>query len=119
MHPETVLTARREVAEIHVEEMLEKYIVALVGATRKLRTLNPQWEDFLIAGASPRASIALLRAASASAYIRGRDHVIPEDIIEIAPDVIRHRLILGYAARAANVSRDEIIQYIIEEIPIP
>ena len=119
LHPETVLTARREVAEIHVEEMLEKYIVALVGATRKLRMLNPQWEDFLIAGASPRASIALLRAASATAYIRGRDHVIPEDIIEIAPDVIRHRLILGYAARAANVSRDEIIQYIIEEIPIP
>ena len=119
LHPETVLTARREVAEIHVEEILEKYIVALVGATRKLETLNPPWEDFLVTGASPRASIALLRAASATAYIRGRDHVIPEDIIEIAPDVIRHRLILGYAARAANVSRDEIIQYIIEEIPIP
>lgn len=119
LHPETVLTARREVAEIHVEEILEKYIVALVGATRKLGTLNPQWEDFLVAGASPRASIALLRAASATAYIRGRDHVIPEDIIEIAPDVIRHRLILGHAARAANVSQDEIIQYIIEEIPIP
>ena len=119
LHPETVLTARREVAEIHVAEMLEKYIVALVGATRKLGTLNPQWEDFLIAGASPRASIALLRAASATAYIRGRDHVIPEDIIEIAPDVIRHRLILGYAARAADVSRDEIIQYIINETPIP
>ena len=119
LHPETVLAARREVAEIHVEEMLEKYIVSLVGATRDLTTLNPEWDDFLIAGASPRASIALLRAASATAYIRGREHVIPEDIIEIAPDVIRHRLILGYAARAANISRDEIIQHIIEQIPIP
>jgi MoxR-like ATPase len=119
LHPETVLTARREVAEIHVEEMLEKYIVTLVGATRHLSDLNPDWEDFLIAGASPRASIALLRAASATAYLRGRDHVIPEDIIEIAPDVIRHRLILGYAARAANVSRDDIIKYILEQIPIP
>ncbi|MCK5359784.1 MAG: MoxR family ATPase, partial [Gammaproteobacteria bacterium] len=119
LHPETVLTARREVAEIHVEEMLEKYIVSLVGATRNLSDLNPDWHDFLIAGASPRASIALLRAASATAYLRGRDHVIPEDIIEIAPDVIRHRLILGYAARAANVSRDDIIKYIIEQTPIP
>jgi MoxR-like ATPase len=119
LHPETVLTARREVAEIHVEEMLEKYIVALIGATRNLSELNSDWHDFLIAGASPRASIALLRAASATAYLRGRDHVIPEDIIEIAPDVIRHRLILGYAARAANISRDDIIKFIIEQVPIP
>ncbi|GMT41315.1 MAG: MoxR-like ATPase in aerotolerance operon [bacterium] len=119
LYPETVLAARREVAEIHVEEILEKYIVALAGATRNLYDLNSDWKDFLIAGASPRASIALLRAASATAYLRGREYVIPEDIIEIAPDVIRHRLILGYAARAANVSRDDIIEYILEQIPIP
>ena len=119
LHPQTVLTARREVAEIHVEEMLEKYIVSLAGATRNLSDLNPDWHDFLVAGASPRASIALLRAASAIAYLRGRDHVIPEDIIEIAPDVIRHRLILGYAARAANVNRDDIIKHIIDLVPIP
>lgn len=119
LHPQTVLAARREVAEIHVEEMLEKYIIALVGATRNLGELNPDWDDFLIAGASPRASIALLRAASAAAYIHGRDHVIPEDIIDIAPNVIRHRLILGYAARAENISRDDIILHIIEQVPIP
>ena len=117
--PDTVLAARREVADIHVDEMLEKYIVALVGATRNLTSINSDWDDFLIAGALPRASIALLRAASATAYLRGRDHVIPEDIIEIAPDVIRHRLILGYAARAANISRDNIIEHILEQIPIP
>lgn len=119
LQPQTVLAARREVAEVHVEEMLEKYIIALVGATRNLGELNPDWDDFLIAGASPRASIALLRAASAAAYIHGRDHVIPEDIIDIAPDVIRHRLILGYAARAENISRDDIILHIIEQVPIP
>ena len=119
LQPDTVLTARREVAEIHVDEMLEKYIVAMVGITRSLDKLNPDWEDFLLAGASPRASIGLLRAASAIAYLRGRDHVIPEDIIEIAPDVLRHRLILGYAARAANISCDDIIQEIIAQVPIP
>jgi len=119
LHPETVLAARREVAEIHVDEMLEKYIVAMVGITRNLGELNPDWNDFLLAGASPRASIGLLRAASAIAYLRERDHVIPEDIIEIAPDVLRHRLILGYAARAANISCDDIIREIIAQVPIP
>ena len=91
----------------------------MVGITRNLGELKPDWEDFLLAGASPRASIGLLRAASAIAYLRERDHVIPEDIIEIAADVLRHRLILGYAARAANISCDDIIQEIIAQVPIP
>ncbi len=119
LHPDTVLTARREIAEIHIEEMLEKYIVTLVGATRNLGAIDPGWTDFLLAGASPRASIALLRAASAMAYLQGREYVIPEDIIDIAPDVIRHRLILGYAARSADVSSDEIINRILEVTPVP
>jgi MoxR-like ATPase len=119
LQPETVLTARREVAEIHVEDMLERYIVALVGATRQLEELNPEWQDYLVAGASPRASIALLRAASALAYLRGREHVIPEDIMEMAPDVLRHRLILGYTARAAGVTQNDIIDSLLELIPVP
>jgi MoxR-like ATPase len=117
--PETVLAARHEVAEIHVEEMLERYIVALTGATRNLGELESSWSEHLIAGASPRASIALLRASSALAYLRGRSHVIPEDIIEIAPDVLRHRIILGYAARAEKTSCDDIIQRILEKVPVP
>jgi MoxR-like ATPase len=119
LHPDTVIKARREVAEIHVAEMLERYIVDLVATTRDLGTLNPDWADYLIAGASPRASIALLRASSALAYIRGRDHVIPEDIIDIAPDVLRHRLVMGYAARAAEVSCDDIVRHIIDTVPVP
>jgi MoxR-like ATPase len=119
LHPQTVLAARREIAETHIEEMLEKYIVALVGATRNLGGIDQGWKDYLLAGASPRASIALLRAASAMAYLQGRDYVIPEDIIDIAPDVIRHRLILGYAARSADVGSDEIINRILEVTPVP
>ncbi|MGD8514712.1 MAG: MoxR family ATPase [Granulosicoccaceae bacterium] len=119
LHPETVLAARREVAEVHVEEMLERYIVALVAATRELGQLDEKRGDYLLAGASPRASIALLRAASAHAYLHGRDYVIPEDIIEMAPDVLRHRLVLGYAGRAAEVSADDIIQFVLEHIPVP
>lgn len=117
--PETALAARREVADIHVDAMLEKYIVSIITATRSLGDWHSDWSDILIAGASPRASIALLRASSALAYINGRDHVIPEDILEVAPDVLRHRLVLDYSALAANISADDIIQHLLSEIPIP
>ena len=117
--PETALAARREVADIYVDTMIEKYIVSIITATRSLGDWHNDWSDILIAGASPRASLALLRASSALAYINGRDHVIPEDIIEVAPDVLRHRLVLDYSALAANISADDIIQHLISEIPIP
>ena len=117
--PETVLSARREVAEIYVDEQLERYIIDIVASTRHLENIAPEWKDYLIAGASPRASIALLRSSSALAYLAKRDHVIPDDIIEIAPDVLRHRIIPGYAARAANISKDDIIQRVLEQIPVP
>ena len=119
IQPETVLAARHEVAEVHVEEVLEKYIVKLVGMTRHLGEIKEGWDDFLRAGASPRASIALLRASSALAYINDRDYVIPEDIIEVAPDVLRHRLSLGHAARAAGVNADEIIQQVLAKVAVP
>ena len=117
--PETVLAARREVAEIHVEELLERYIVSLVTATRQLGQWNSEWADYLLAGASPRASIALLRAASALAYLQGRDYVTPEDIQDMAPDVLRHRLILDYAGRAAETSTDDIIRHLLDKILVP
>lgn len=119
LQPATVLAARREVAEVHVEALLERYIVELVGCTREPERVDPQWAGFLQAGASPRASIALLRAASAMAYLQGRDYVIPEDIIAVAPDVLRHRLVLDYAARAAGVDADAIIRRILDFVPIP
>lgn len=117
--PETILSARREIAEIYVDEMLEKYIVSIVTATRHLGEWNSDWENYLLVGASPRASIALLRAASAIAYIDGRDHVIPEDILQIAPDILRHRLVMDYAGLAAKITIDQIIDYLLSEIPIP
>jgi MoxR-like ATPase len=104
---------------MHVEEMLERYIVALVTATRRLEAIDASWRDYLIAGASPRASIALLRAASALAYLRGRDYVIPEDIMEMVPDVLRHRIVTGYAARADKVTPDHILRRILEHVPVP
>jgi len=72
-----------------------------------------------LAGASPRASIALLRASSALAYIQGREFVIPEDIVAMAPDVLRHRLMLNHSARAAGIDADMIVQKIIDVVPVP
>ncbi len=119
LKPATVLQARREVAGIHVEEMLERYIVSLVAATRNLGSIDRGWTDYLVAGASPRASIGLLRVASALAYLRGQEYLSPEIIQEIAPDVLRHRIVLSYAARAASVSADDIIRRILDHVPVP
>ncbi len=119
LSPEAVLQARHEVSEIHVEKVLEEYIVKLVGMTRHLGQIDESWQGYLRAGASPRASIALLRASSAMAYIKGRDYVLPEDIIAVAPDVLRHRIILSHTARADNLDADAIIERIIAEVPVP
>jgi len=119
LQPETVLTARREAAEIFVDPKLEKYIVSLVTTTRDISKLDKKWDDHLIAGASPRASIALLRSATAIAYLRGREYLIPEDIHEIAADVLRHRLVLKYSAQSAGLNGDKIIQKLLEQVPLP
>lgn len=119
LNPKQVLQARSEVLAIHLAPELEKYIIELVGSTRQLEQFDPSWQDYLQAGASPRASLALAKSSSALAYIRGRDYVVPDDIIDIAPDVLRHRLVMGYSARAANITADDISQKILSEVAIP
>jgi len=117
--PEIVLSARHEVAEIHIETALEQYIVQLVHATRNIGKWVSEWRDYVDFGASPRASLALVRSASAYAYLHGRDYVIPDDIIAIARNVLRHRILLNYSAQANQVCADDIIDRLIELVPIP
>jgi len=117
--PDTVLTARREVSEIHVEEILEKYVVQIVQATRDPGNIIPDCSDCIEIGASPRASIAMLRAASALAYIQGRDYVNPDDIINVAPDVLRHRIISSIHAKTKAISNTDIIESLLDIIPVP
>ena len=119
LQPATVMAARREVSTIHIEEVLERYVVAIVTATRDLGRWHEDWADMLIAGASPRASIALLRSASALAYLDGRDYLTPEDVMDMAPDVLRHRLVLGHGAHLAGVDADTIVTHLLERIPVP
>ena len=119
INPQTVLDARRVISGIHIEESIEKYIVQLIGATRDLGQFIPEWKSFIEVGASPRASLALLKAASAKAYILGRDYVTPEDIVDILPDVLRHRIITSYTAQAEGIDKNTIIDGILKQVPMP
>lgn len=119
LHPDSILQARRQVAEVHIEPIVEKYIVTLVHATREIQQWHPPWAGYIDYGASPRASLAMVRAASALAYLQGRDYVIPEDIIAIAANVLRHRIILSYTARTNQISADDLIRKLLDVVPVP
>lgn len=116
---ETVLAAREEVRRVHMEPMLERYIVALVGATREPGKWRPESAGHFEVGASPRASIALVHAASAWAYLQGRDFVTPGDIRYVALDCLRHRVIVSFAARMQKISRDQVLSDLIDAVPVP
>jgi len=110
---------RSRLVDIHIEPVIEEYIVALVAATRNISSYLPDWGNYVTAGASPRGSISLLRAASANALLRQRDYIIPEDVIELAPDILRHRIVLDFAAKADGIEADRIISELIQQVPVP
>ena len=117
---ETIFRSRKLVDQIYLDEKLKGYLVDLVLATRKpsehgLSDLEP----FIRFGASPRATISLALAAKAIAFTQGRSFVTPQDLKDIAPDVLRHRVIVSYEAEAENVNSDEIIQRILDTVPVP
>lgn len=119
LQPETVLQARHEVAEIHIEDVLQQYVVQLIHATRDITRWVPEWAEYIDFGASPRATLALVRAASAHAYLLGREYVIPDDILELAPDVLRHRLLPSFTAKANQVDTNAIVRRLLEVVPLP
>ena len=116
---ETMLAAQEEVKRVHIEPVLERYVVALVGATREPEKWLPDLQDVIEVGASPRASLAIVHAACAHAYLRGQDFVAPQDIHAVAADCLRHRIIPSFAARMQKMSRDEVINQLVATIPVP
>lgn len=116
---EDIYDIRDQINKVKISESLERYIIELVFATRKPLDykLNEQ-APYIQFGASPRASINLNLAAKATAYIEGRDYVLPEDIKEVALDVMNHRIILNYEAEADNVKTSDIIKAILNKVPI-
>jgi len=117
--PKMVLEARRKVSEIYVSPEVEKYMVALVSATRKLGDYDASLADAIEIGASPRATLSLLHAASAKAWLNGRDFVTPDDAIDLLPDILRHRIALSFSGRAEKWTEDKLIQKIIELVAVP
>jgi len=115
----TVLAARAEVQQVHVSDEVERYIVALVRATRAPGEWRADWAKAVDVGASPRASLALLHASAAAAYLRGRDYVTPDDVRELAGDCLRHRITLSLDARLQKLDRDAFVAGLLEAVPAP
>jgi MoxR-like ATPase len=116
---EDIFSVRDQVNKVKISESLERYIIELVYATRKPKEYKlDEQAQYIQFGASPRASINLNLAAKAVAYFEGRDYVLPEDIKEVALDVMNHRIILNYEAEADNVKTTDIIKVILNKIPI-
>ncbi len=115
----SALAAREEVRQVYVAPEVEHYMVRLARATRAPGEWRPDWAEAVEVGASPRAALALAHAASALAYLRGRDFVTPDDVREIAPDCLRHRIILSLNARLQKLSRDALIAGLLDAVPAP
>jgi MoxR-like ATPase len=104
----------------YVDPALYEYAVRLATATRMPKAFGlPEVERYITYGASPRASINLILTARALAYVRGRDYTLPQDVLDMAFDVMRHRLVLSFEALSDNVSSDEILRTILGRIPVP
>jgi MoxR-like ATPase len=115
----TLFAAREEVLDIYMTDSLEDYLLQIVLATRNPSVYGKDLASWLQYGASPRASIALDRCAKAKAWLSQRDFVSPEDIQELAFDVLRHRLILSYEAEAEGITTDQVIKELIARIAVP
>jgi MoxR-like ATPase len=120
LEPASILAARHAIADLYMDQKVVDYIVDLVRATREpagvgLKDLQP-----LVAfGGSPRASIALAQAARAYAFLRGRGYVVPEDVRALAPEVLRHRIVLTFEAEAESLSTDDVISRVLEAVKAP
>jgi MoxR-like ATPase len=118
MSPDTVFEARRQIHEIAVSEPVERYIVALVQATRDPARFDDDLKRWIEVGVSPRGSIGLDKVARAMSWLRGRDYVTPDDVQAVVHDVFRHRLILSYDAHAAGVSANAVIDRLVQRVAV-
>jgi MoxR-like ATPase len=117
---EHLMALQRSADQVYVDPALIQYAIHVVGATRApqqvgLREIHP----YIVYGASPRASINLIRAARALAFVRGRGYALPQDVLDMVLDVLRHRLVLSYEALSDNVTADDLLMKILDRVPVP
>ena len=117
---EALQALQASLEKIHIDEELERYMVQIISATRDPKRFGLEaLAENIMFGASPRASIDLYKVAKAKAFLRGNDFVSPFDIGSVVHNVLRHRIVLSYEARAKGLQTDELITTIIEALPIP
>ena len=118
--PQRILRAREAARGIYVDPKIEEYVLDLVFATREPESHDLTDLRSLIAyGASPRASIYLIATAKAHAFLQGRGYVIPEDVKQVAPDVLRHRVIVTYEAEAEEIGSIDVVQQVLDHVEVP
>jgi MoxR-like ATPase len=115
-----LLESQQAVDKVYVDPALMQYAVQVVGATRAPKLVGlKELQPYIMYGASPRASINVIRAAKALAFVRGRGYALPQDVLDMALDVLRHRLVLSYEALSDNVTSDDLLNKILDRVPVP
>jgi MoxR-like ATPase len=118
--PEKIMKSREIVDEIYIDDKIKDYIVDIVFATREPEKNGlAELSNMIQFGASPRATIALTLASKAHAFLEGRGYVVPQDIKDIAPDVLRHRIIVTYEAEAEGITSEDIIEKVLNKVAVP
>ncbi|MEM9399928.1 MAG: AAA family ATPase [Verrucomicrobiota bacterium] len=115
---EDIIVMRHALGEVFIDEKVERYILRIVDATRYPQKYALDFERYLRFGASPRASIYLSLVARGSALMKGRDYTVPQDVKDVAHDILRHRMALSYRAEAENRTSDDLIDKILETVPV-
>jgi len=116
----TILEAQNLVNDIYIDSKISEYILNIVFATRDPEQFNlSKLADLISFGASPRASINLVLASKAKSFIDGRGYVIPEDVKYVAKDILRHRILLSYEAEAEEITSEDIVDQLLQEVPVP
>ncbi len=119
VEPDEILKARQVVDRIYIDEKVKDYILDLVFASREPEQYGLDIKDYILYGASPRATIYLTVAARAYAFIKGRGYVTPQDVKTVGKDVLRHRIIVSYEAEAEDLTSEDIIRKIFDQVEVP
>ncbi len=119
MQPQDITKARQVLDEIYIDDKIKDYIVSLVVATRDPGSVGLNLKHLIQYGASPRATIMLTLGAKACAFLAGRGFVTPQDVKDIAPAILRHRVIITYEAEAEEQTSDDVVKTILDHVPVP
>ena len=115
---QAVFDARKAIHQVHVSEIIEQYFVDLISATRYPERYSEELRSWIQIGASPRGTLALDRCSRVHAWLKGQDHVTPDNVRAVVNDVLRHRLMLSYEANAGGITADQVIGEIVKQVAV-